>query len=311
VTGGRPHLFRPEAEAARQAPSAFGVPLFLTPGWVGKTYWILLAITAAALLFAAFAQVGEFARGPAVVRALGRREVVTRTGGIVIGVDVQTGMQVRAGQPLVRFQADVEEQELQQLDRELEARVVRLLLFPEDEGARQAIGALQGQREIAARRLKDRQLIAPQAGVVRSLRIRPGQMLAPGDLVLTLVDETVSQFSVIALVPGQFRPFLRPGMTLRFDIEGYQLASSDLRVESVGDEIVGPNEVRRYLGRELGDAIDVQGPMVLVRARLPAGTFTWRGQSFRFYDGIPGHVDVRIRTLRLAAMLFPALDEMK
>ena len=67
--------------------------------------------------------------------------------------------------------------------------------------------------------------------------------------------------------------------------------------------------MRRYLGQELGDTLTVQGGLVLVRARLPQATFRWKGQDYGFYDGIPGRVDVRVRSLRLLAMLFPALEE--
>src|SRR5207244_3125523 len=108
-----------------------------------------------------------------------------------------------------------------------------------DQQTRQSLAELRAARELAARRLEERQVIAPRAGVVRNLRIRPGQMLAAGDLVLTLADEAETGHSVVALVPGQFRPLLRAGMPLRFALDGYPQVSAALEIESVGDEIVG------------------------------------------------------------------------
>jgi multidrug efflux pump subunit AcrA (membrane-fusion protein) len=306
----RGSFFRKEAEAAHEAAGQIGAPLALAPRWINRTYWLIAALAAAALLFALVAKVGEFAHGPAVVRALGGLDLATPTGGIVVAVDVEPGSRVRAGQTLVRFHGEAERQELEHIDREFELKLVRILLHPGDETARQSMAGLRASRELAAARLKERQVVAPSAGVVRNLRIRPGQMLAPGDLVLTLVDEDKATFSVVALVPGQFRPMLKAGMPLRFELDGYPQLASHLVVDSVGDEVVGPNEIRRYLGHELGDTMAVQGGLVLVRARLPQRKFRWKGQDYDFYDGIPGRVDVRVRSLRLLAMLFPALEEL-
>jgi multidrug efflux pump subunit AcrA (membrane-fusion protein) len=186
---------------------------------------------------------------------------------------------------------------------------VRILLHPNDEATRQSLAALRGARERAAARLRDRQVIAPSAGVVRNLRIRPGQLLAPGDVVLTLADEEHASFSVVALLPGQFRPMLRPGLPLRFELEGYPQVSSTVPIEAVDDGAVGPTEVRRTLGQEIADTLPAQGPLVMVRARLPLPTFGFEGQRYRYSDGIPGRVDVRVRSMRLAALLFPMLRE--
>jgi hypothetical protein len=86
--------------------------------------------------------------------------------------------------------------------------------------------------------------------------------------------------------------------------------AAELEIESVGDEIVGPAEARRYLGRELGDTLPFEGALVLVTARLPQQTFAYAGQRFRYHDGVPGRVDVRVRSVRLLALLFPVLEEL-
>jgi membrane fusion protein (multidrug efflux system) len=267
-------------------------------------------VVVAAISYGSVARVAEYAEGPAMVRVEGRLDLTASTGGIVIGVDVQPGSEVQAGQVLVRFQTESERQDLIQIERELELKLVRLLLHPADEGTRQALSALRASRERAEARLRERSVVAPRSGVVRNLRIRPGQLLHPGDPILTLVDEATSSYAVLALVPGQFRPMLKPGQPLRFKLEGFSRMPDTLRVESVGDEVVGPSEARRYLGQEVGDTVAMQGSLVLVRARLPRTTFTADGRTYRYYDGIPGKVDIRVRSLRLLVMLFPPLREL-
>jgi multidrug resistance efflux pump len=302
-------IFRQQAVEALEQPPAEGALLDLTPRWINRSYRVVVAAVLAGVLFSLVAPVGDYARGPAVVRVDGRLDLGTVTGGLVMDVDVRSGQQVRPGQTLVRLHTEHEQQELAHLDREFELKLVRVLLHPDDSETRQSLAPLRAARELAAARLRQRQVIAPRAGVVRNLRIRPGQLLAPGDVVLTLADESRDGFSVVALVPGQFRPMLRPGMPVRFALEGYPQVAAPLQIESVGDEIIGPAEIRRFLGRELGDTLPLatEGALVLVRARLPASTFDFEGQQYRYYDGVPGRVDVQVRTMRLGAMLLPAL----
>lgn len=301
-------LFRGEAVAALEgASSRGGAPLLLMPAWTTGAYWFVVLLVGAAVLFAALAPVGEYAEGPAIVRVEGRLDLTTAVGGLVVAVQVRPGATVTAGQRLVQLHSESEQQRLAELDRELELKLVRLLTHPADEGTRQGLATLRAEREQAAARLRERAVIAPRAGVVRNLRIRPGQLLAPGDPVLSLVDERRAAYSVVALVPGQFRPLLRPGLPVRFTLEGYAQVHDALQIESVGDEAVGPSEVRRTLGQEVADTVAVQGAQVLVRARLPRPTFSFGGQAYRYYYGIPGRVDIRVRSVRLAVLIFPPL----
>lgn len=304
--------FRREALEAMEQPPGRGALLALSPRWIRWSYRLILATLGAGAAFTCLARVGDHARGPAVVRVDGRLDLATPTGGLVTEVLVRAGEAVAAGETLVRLHGDSEQQELARLDRELELKLLRVLLYPADHTTRQSLAELRAARELAAARLRDRQVIAPRGGVVRNLRIRPGQHLAPGDVVLTLADEGHADagHSVVALVPGQFRPLLRPGMPLRFALEGHPQVTTWLEVESVDDEVVGPAEVRRYLGRELGDTLPVEGSLVLVRARLPEATFALEGQRYRYYDGVPGRASVRVRSMRLVSLLFPPVREL-
>ncbi len=72
-------LFREEAllpredlrghrDPAGQRQRSQGQLVPVSPRWTGRAYWVLLALVAAGLLGSAQVRVGEFARGPAVVR---------------------------------------------------------------------------------------------------------------------------------------------------------------------------------------------------------------------------------------------------
>ena len=116
-----------------------------------------------------------------------------------------------------------------------------------------------------------------------------------------------AQLTVIAMLPGSDRPLLRPGAPLRLELAGFRYAYIDLVIESIGDEVVGPAEVKRFLGADIADAVPVGGPVVLVRARLPAATFRQRGRELRYYDGMLGTVEARLRSESILVTLIPGL----
>jgi multidrug efflux pump subunit AcrA (membrane-fusion protein) len=302
-------VFRQEAVAALDVPEHHGAPLHLVPGWTKVAYWFVVAIVVGAVVFASLAFVSDYAEGPAVVRVDGRLDLTTQTGGTAMDVAVQQGAHVVPGQVLVRFYSGMEQQELDHTNREFDLTLIRLLQDPTNEGARQALASLRAQRELALARIRTRTVVAPGRGVVASVRVRPGQSLAPGDVVATLLDESAGSYSVVALVPGQYRPALKAGMPLRLELDGYPRVYARMSIESIGDEAVGPTEVRRYLGEEVADTLAVQGSLVLVRAHLKEQTFVFDGKSYRYYDGIPGRVDVPVRQTRLIVLLLPVLRE--
>lgn len=304
-----PGIFRKEALDALQSSDQEGALLKLVPGWSRYAYWFILVLVVAGIAYSAAASINEYASGPAVVRVDKRLDLTTATGGVVSRVDVQAGARVRAGQVLVRFQTTQETAELERINREIQLQTLRYLRDPGDESAKAALAGLRAAQEQAEAHLKERSVLAPRAGVVTNLRTRPGQMLGPGDVVATLVDEK-SAFTIVALVPGQFRPMLKRGLKLRLALEGFPYTYKDVPIDDISNEVIGPNEVRRYLGNELADTVPVQGSLVLVRARLPDASFKFEGKAFHYYDGIPGHVDIRVRSLRLLVMMFPVFKEM-
>lgn len=305
---GRPagRLYRQEALQEHARPRLEGEVLRIAPGWTRWAYWMLLMVLATALLFCVVGTVHDYASGPAIMRVEGKVDVTGELLGLVTAVEVEPGQSVTAGQVLARLHAQDEDAALERLQREFELQLVRLLRDPGDQAARQSLTSLRAEKELAQTRRESRVIRAPRAGLVTDLRVRPGQYLQPGESVATLVGDG-ARVSLVALLPGSSRPFLHPGKPLRVELEGFEYEYRELLIDSVSDQILGPNEVRRYLGREISDALTLGGPQVLVRASLPSSTFVRKGQTFNYFDGMVARAEARLQEESILVMLIPGL----
>ena len=302
----RSKIFREEALRHHEGAQRDGDVLRISPAWTRWTYWTLLALLVAALGYSLLGTLPEYATGPAVVKVEGQSHLTVDMPGIVSSVQVRPGQRVAAGTPLVSFRSQEENVSLERIQREFELQLIRVLRDPADEAARQTLTSLRAERELAEARQQDRTLRAPHDGVVSGLRIRSGQYVTPGESVVSVVGDRV-EVSLVALLPGGQRPLLEPGKPLRVELDGFHHEYHTFVIESVGDQIVGPAEVRRFLGPEIGDAVTLTGPMVLVRARLPSPTFTSKGRAFNYFDGMLARADARVRTERILVALVPGL----
>lgn len=303
-------LFREQALRIHQAGMRIeGDLLRADPGWMQWTYRLLLAVLVATFLFSVLGTVREYASGPAVVRLGGRTDLRATAAGTVSEVAVGRGERVEAGQVLVRLHGVQEAAELERIEREIELQLINRLRNTADTAAERSLLSLRAERELARSRVAERELRSPAAGVVDDVRARPGQPVAPGQVVMTLAGLAGAggERTVIALLPGEYRPMLKPGMQLRMELQGYRYAFQHLTIQEVGSEVVGPAEARRYLGDEVADVATLDGPVVLVTARLPSVTFEAEGKTRRFHDGMWGKAEVRVRSERILVALIPAL----
>lgn len=303
---GKAPAFRASAVQNIEQGRQEGELLMLSPSWTRWTYWLLVALFLSALAFSIFGTLHEYASGPAVVWVTGRSDVTATVAGTVGSIEVQPGQRVEAGAVLARFYSAREEAELARLQREFDLQLVKSLRDPGDASAREALTALRTQRDLAQARLAQLSVVAPRAGVIGDVRIRPGQLLAAGDIVVTLLGDDVKH-AIVAMLSAQYRPQLRPGMPLRFEVAGYRYAYQEMRIISVSSQIIGPAEVKRYLGQELTDTVTVEGPVVLVEAQPPAATFQVDGRTFSYYHGMNGTAEARVRSESILLALLPGL----
>jgi membrane fusion protein (multidrug efflux system) len=241
-----------------------------------------------------------------VVRLGGRSDLTATADGTVSQVAVAPGERVEAGRLLVRFYGAREAAELARIDHEFELQLINRLRDPSDAGPQQALISLRAERELARSNLAEREVRAPVAGVVSDIPVRVGQHIAPGQSLLS-ITRGQSRPEVVAFLPGEDRPMLKRGMPLRLELQGYRYAYQHLVVDSVGDEVLGPAEARRYLGNEIADAVQFAGPVVKVEAHLISGTFESEGKVRRYHDGMLARAEVRIRSERVLVALIPAL----
>src|SRR5690606_22411793 len=210
------------------------------------------------------------------------------------------------GLVLVRLDDAAQRAELERVEREYEQRLVELLRTPVDDARRERLAALDGELRRARARVDERTVVALQPGLVSDVRVRPGQPVAPGDAVVS-VEQDAAETVVVALFPGHYRPLLGAADTRVFlELEGFPDSRHLVSVRSVADEVVGPAEAMRYLGRDREGALELRGPVVVVESVLPSDTFEADGTAYRVYDGMQGTLEARLRSATLLETLVPA-----
>lgn len=303
-------LFRTEAvEYHATALSRDGRVLRIYPRWTTWAYWLLLAGGVASIAIVVLVRLNQYASGPAVVRVDARTVLTAVRAGTVASMHVAPGSIVAAGDLLVRMDDTLERADQSANLREIELQSRAVLLDSAAESARQALARLQATRKLLEAELESRVIRAPHAGLLADVRVRPGQHLAPGEIVCSLTGSDAG-FTMVALLPGHSRPQLKVGAPLRLELAGYRYFYQRLTIDSISDEVVGPVEARRYLGHDVSDALPLEGPVVVVRARLPGCAFTAEGQNYRFFDGMSGMAEVSVRSERIMHALVPGLREL-
>jgi multidrug resistance efflux pump/GAF domain-containing protein len=299
--------FRIEAVRARKRVVRYGDVIRITPGWVGGTYWVLVALALVGSLYLVFAHVNLYSTGPAVVRLHQRTEVTAQASGAMAELVVAPGQRVERDQLLARLDDEQARGELARVEAAWNTQLRARLLDPSDAATAAAVVGLRQQLHEARAELTEREIRAPESGVVGDLRIRPGQHIAVGQVVLSLSSDELSQ-RVIALMPGADSPRIEPGMIMRVELPGYRHAYRDLVVEHVDDEVIGPSEAQRFLGPALADSIALAGPVVLIEARLPSAEFSVDGISYRYHEGMQATAEIRVRSESLLELLIPGLQ---
>lgn len=302
--------FRERALRERELALTPLEPLRLTPAWTRWTWWLLMASLAAGLLALVFVRVPEYASGVAVIRAGGRVDVTATAGGTVSSLVVAPQSRVGKGQLLLRLHDAEEAADLKRLDRQLELKLAQRLQAPSDPAVAQDLVSLRAERELVQARLAERELRAPAAGVVSDVRVAPGQLLAIGQPVLSILERAELP-SVVALLPGRYLPQLQPGMRVRLELPGQAYVYQWLTLDSVAGEVIGPAEARRLLGPVAGDAVPLEGALAMATAPLASATFEVAGRTYPFRDGMPTRAEVRVRSERLLFVLMPALKSLK
>lgn len=300
-------LFREQAMAAHRRGSNLGSPLQIVPAWIRWSTRIVVLAIVAAIAFAALVRVGDFARGPAVIRMAGRNVIATHAAGSVVGIPVQPGMRVQAGAVLLRLDDAPQRAELARATHEYELLLGRLLREPDDESLRKQLASLSVTTELARAHVDDRTLRAPDEGTVSDIRVRVGQQVVPGDAIVA-IDSPGSRPIVVAMLPGHERPRLSSARgRMLLELDGFARERVPVVLRSIADEVVGPNEALRFLGKDESSALEVRGPVVMVEAVIEDLEFEVDGTRYRFYDGMQGALEVEVDSQTLLESVLPEL----
>ena len=145
--------------------------------------------------------------------------------------------------------------------------------------------------------------------MVSDTRVQQGQLLQPGDPILTIVAPRTEP-EIIAFIPSKDRPRLHPGMTLQVELVGFKKTRELATITSVSNETVGGNAAGQYIGAQLADSLKLQGgSYVIVKARLPGATFKTEHRTLRYYHGMLSLTEIKIQSKPFLATLLPALEK--
>jgi multidrug resistance efflux pump len=305
IAGG---LFRPQAVDFHRRGGLRGDVLHLTPGILHAVQWLVFALAALGLSFVCTAEVRKYASGPAIVMLDQRHEVSANRAGVVDEIHAKVGQHVSAGQLLVRLGAPSEVAELNAAIRELDDQLVLLLRNPGDPSARQELLDLRSRRALAETALERSMLRAPSTGEVVDLRVRVGQLVEAGTPLLAIQNEPHGA-EIVALLPGPDRPRLKPGMAVSLRVDGFERTRLEVRVDRVDEQVLGPAEAMRAVGSELTGSFEVQGPIVLVHARLPAAELRAQGVAYRLHHGMLARAEIAVDREPLLYAWLPGLRE--
>jgi membrane fusion protein, multidrug efflux system len=300
-------LFRQEALAHHARPEARGSLLQISPLWARTTYWVIVLAAVTAGVGLAVVDINEYAQGAVLIQVKGLEDVSATAGGRVSRVLVKRGQHMKAGEPLVELYSNQEAGDRERLEQEFRALLASTLLNPLTPSAQQLVSSMRTQLDQSQARLAERSLRAPFEGFVNEVRVREGQHISPGEIVASVMRDGAESFA-LGLVPGRYRPMIKPGQSFRLEMEGFPYQFRDLEVASISDELVGPAEVRRYLGPGLGDVVALQGSVVVVEARLPSNEFVSDGRTYHYYTGMPGTVRVKVRSRNGWMTVLPILE---
>jgi membrane fusion protein (multidrug efflux system) len=302
---GDPGIFRKEAMDAQSLPK-WGDVVRVSPSWIAWAYWVLVALLIGSVVFITVGRVSTYSSGAAIVRSTARTTVAARTAGTVASVEHTPGDPVAAGEVVARLDDTDQRATVDRLGREFESQLRNHLLAPSDASAEATLRQVRVELEAARTDLDQRVIRAKTDGIIGDVKVRLGQAVEPGDIVASITGD-VGSLEVIALLPGADRPQLAPGMTLRFELMGYRYAYRALTIDTVSADVLSPAEARRLLGPEVAEDLPLNGPVVVVKAKLPTGEFEVDGRTLQYHDGMPGSADVQVRSEPIVYALIPGL----
>lgn len=303
-------LFRQDAlESYVKGAASEGAVFEAEPSWIRSSFWALIAGALLLFLFVCFGRVHEYASGPAIIHVGEQVEVTAVTDANIGKLLVSAGQQVNAGQAIVQLYQGQAIADYQRLKSEFELRLRQRLMAPDDTAVESALISLQADLELARTNLDQRTVHADISGTVGDIRIRPGQRISAGQVLLS-INSNDDDVRIIAFLPGQYRPQIQPGMRVRLALDGYPYGYQYVEISDIADEIIGPAEAKQFAGGVIGDVLNIDGPNFIVEARLDSASFTSENKTYAFHNGMHGLAEAQVASESILMTLFPSLKKL-
>lgn len=282
-----------------------GAPLQLVPRGLSVVWGVVVALISVAALAAPWVPIHRVGEGPSVVREPMRAELYATTDGTIAAIHVRPGERVLAGAALVTLDDSVARAEQRRLRDSWAEELRARLADPRDSRSAAALAQLRTELATVHDHLERTVIRAPQASHVGDVRVAVGQRLVAGERVLGIVEGDAPP-ELLAFLPAAEVDRVGVGQSLHLTLAGHPRDRLDLVVSAVDREVIGPSEARRLVGDRMSDGVAIEGPVVVVRARLPVGGVELGDEWIEWQDGMLGQARVRVATQSALELLLPS-----
>ncbi len=146
------------------------------------------------------------------------------------------------------------------------------------------------ERQLAQADAKGSLLItAPTDGKISSLSVTPGQMVNAGDSLAQLVPAKNSPFFLVAWLPNESLPYVKPGEHINIRYEAYPFEKYGQfpgKVQSVSSAPVSEQELSSYSSAPRDANGKVNGPYYKVLVSLDKNQLNWHGEQLNLSSGM-------------------------
>jgi len=164
------------------------------------------------------------------IRAARGVELSAETNGEVIEINVQSGAEVKAGQPILTLNDGRERADRRRLEANLklarqlyerDSSLIKKKSIPQSQYDRSLaeLNSAIAQLEETDARLDDKRVIAPFDGTVGIVRVKVGDYIESGTPITSLQD--LSDLEVEFAVPDRYAPSLRPGLAIALSVAAF------------------------------------------------------------------------------------------
>ena len=260
---------------------------------------VLSVIIFSLLIGSAFIETNEYVSGQAVITVSRLDHARSQTRGVVEGLHATPGDSLQAGQELGRVVPLGAEPNRRAALTAYERALVSMLRAPQRDELRDAVREHRQQITAAAPTLFPEPIVAPEAGTVSSTRVRNGELVDAGDILLSS-SSGESQSTAVASFPAHAQPYIRPGARFRVSFPG-----TSRKYWWFVAERVERGALREGASRTVGSDTVSDDDRAWVRVY---GTLLSEEEEGSLRDGMIGNAELVIRRRSVFRRFFSAFE---